>query len=84
MKCTYIQPHYVYHSTGQYTVEPLNNGHIETSHLSFIERLSSLRRLKCTIIIVKGTQRVLYREVLFQFCPFLEVLLYTILSTNHL
>ena len=31
------------------TVEPLNNGHVGTRH--FIERLSSLRRLKCTSII---------------------------------
>ena len=28
------------------TVEPLNNGHVWSRHLSFIKRLSSLRRLK--------------------------------------
>ena len=38
----------------QSTVEPLNNGH--KWYLLFIERLSSLRRLKCTSIIEKGTQ----------------------------
>ena len=35
-----------------YTVEPLNNGHV-LDYLIFIERLSSLRRLKCTSIIEK-------------------------------
>ena len=44
------------------TVEPLNNGHIRTRLLSFIERLSFLRRLKCTSIIEKGPQSVSFIE----------------------
>ena len=47
------------------TMEPLNNGHIGTGHLSFIERLSSLWRLKCTSIIEKGPQSVSFIERLF-------------------
>ena len=33
----------------------------------FLERLSSLRRLKCTAVIEKETSKI-YREV-FQLCP---------------
>ena len=44
-----------------YTAESLNNGHIGTSHLSIIERLSSLWRSKCTSIIEKGPQCPLLR-----------------------
>ena len=40
--------------------------------VSFIERLSSLWRLKCTSIIHKGSQCVLYREVVLS----LEVKMY--------
>ena len=49
-------------------MEPPNNGHIlEQPVLLFIERLSSLWRLKCTGIIERGPQSerdlCLYREV---------------------
>ena len=37
--------------------------------LSFIERLSSLRRLKCTSIIEKGPQSVSFIERFFLLCP---------------
>ena len=45
----------------------------------FIERLSSLRRLKCTSIIEKGPQSVSFIEkvfFLYSKCPLSEVLLY--------
>ena len=49
------------------SVEPLNNGHVGTSHFVFYKRLSFLWRLKCASIIEKGPQKgpqlcVLYRE----------------------
>ena len=44
------------------TVEPLNNGHIGTSHL--VEWLSSLRRFTMYCYNREGTSKcVLYREV---------------------
>ena len=48
------------------TVESQNNRHIGPGILSFIERLSSLWRLKCTSIIVKVCP--LYGGNLFQLC----------------
>ena len=47
--------------------------------LLFIERLSSLQRLKCTGIIEKGPQSVSFIErffFLYSECPLSEVLLY--------
>ena len=38
---------------------------LEAAILSFVERLSSLRRLKCTSIIEKGPQSVSFIERLF-------------------
>ena len=42
----------VYAACGNNTVEPLNNRHIETDHLSIIERLSSFRGKNCHYIYV--------------------------------
>ena len=56
-------------------VEPLNSGHIGTSHSgvsAFIERLSSLRRLKCTSII-EGPRNVAIKERFFLLRPLFGV-----------
>ena len=47
------------------TVEPLNNGHVGPAILSFIERLSSVWRLKCTSIMEMGPQSVSFIERFF-------------------
>ena len=56
-------------------VEPLNNGHVGTSHFVLY---SSFQRLKCTSIIQEELQSVFFigRFSLYYECPLSEVLLY--------
>ena len=60
------------------TVEPLNNGHIGTDHLSVIERLSSFRGNN-VLPLYRLVYRKVYRGVLYSECPLSEVPLYNIL-----
>ena len=55
-------------------VQPLNNYHfVEPAILPFIERLSSLRRLKCTSILEKGPQSVSFCRKVFLLRPLFGV-----------